>query len=288
MRFRAIEQWPKGRWHRVAKAAACPVFLAHKESQERAESLANQEHLDRLDSLAVPHWKFAKSSKPFASHARQVQQALEAHLALTELPDQTAPQAAQEKTAPQDKQANLEKEDNQDNPEKTETKEHQVIQRRLFQQHPEIKVKGETTARQDLLDQVASQDKMDHQARKVLRVHPATLEHQAKMALLATKAQQVPTDPRESQVFAPNTAPPTEVSSSKTAPRRLKHPTTASSIDSPKDHGIRTTPPLLFIRCLSISLDILCASKAAFISAFISTRTYTFRNFSFSKHAFAR
>jgi len=277
MLFRAIEQWPKGRWQPAAKAAACPVFLAHQESQERAESLANQEHLDRLASLAVHHWKFAKSSKPFASHARQVHQALEAHLALMEPLDQTDPQAAQEKTANQDNQVNLEKKDHQANLEKTETKEHQVIQRRLFQQHPEIKVKEETTARLDLPDKVANQDKMDHQARKVLRVHPATLEHQAKMALLATKARQVPTDPRESQVFAPNTAQPTEVSSSKTAPRRPKHPIIASSIDSPKDHGIRTTPPLLLSRRLSISLDILCTSKAAFISfilAFISTLTY--------------
>lgn len=275
MLFRAIEQWPKGRWQRDATAAACPVFLAPQESKERAESLANQEHLDRLDSLAAHHWKFAKSSNPFASHARQVQQALEAHLALTEPLDQTDPQVAQEKTANQDKQAKMEKKDNQDNPEKTETKEHQVTQRRQFQQHLETKVKEETTARLDLLDKVANQDKMDHPARKVLRVHPAMLEHQARMALLATKVQQAQMDPRESQVFAPNTAQPTEVSSSKMAPRRLKHPTTASSIDSPKDHGIRTTPPLLFIRRLSISLDILCASKAAFILAFISTRTYT-------------
>jgi len=215
--WHATEPWPRGR-RRVAKTAACPVFLVRQESQERTVNRVNLDHPAHQASLAAHRWRFADLSLlRHANRAHRVQLDLLVHQANQEHQDPTATLAIQARMAALDHPAHQDPTAQADHLARTERKDHPVPQPSQFHQLPVMP---------------AHQPKMDHQdppvnqvhlaqtalqAQLVPKAHPGLLDHQATMALQETKDHLVQMDPRESQVFAPNTAPPTAVSSSRMA-----------------------------------------------------------------------
>jgi len=212
--LRTTERSPKGRL--VAITAACPVFLAHQDDQERTENQANLAFLDHLAYLAALHWRFAqKSHRHHANHAHQVHQAQLVHLENPVHPDQTVPPAVQAKMAAMDHPAQLAP---------------TVPLAALVKMEKKDPLVPQLSVSQQLLVMLAPLEKMDHLAQLVKMVplaqmeapapqetkaHPVRLARPATTELLETKDHQVQMDPKENRVFAPNIAPPMAVFSSK-------------------------------------------------------------------------
>jgi len=224
---------PRGRLQ-DAKTVACPDFLDHQESQERTANPANQDHLAHLVSLVVHHWKFADPQHHRrANHAHLDHQALEAHLANPEHLDQTETQATPERMEEQAHPAHLDQTDHPAPQARMEKEDQLVIQPQQFQPRPEIKAQLAKMDHQDQPVKMAPQDPMADPAQLVPKDPLAQQAHLATMALPAKKDHQVPMDPKENQVFAPNIAPPMAVSSSRMEQDGKRHLRTTTSIHIP-------------------------------------------------------
>jgi hypothetical protein len=213
----ATEPWPRGR-RRVAKTAACPVFLVRQESQERTVNRVNLDHLAHQASLDAHRWRFADLSlRRHANRAHRVQLDLVVHQANQEHQAPTATLATQAKMAALDHPAHQDPTAQADHLARTERKEDPVPQPFQFHQLPVMPARQPKMDHQDPPVNQVHPAQTALQAQLVPKAHPALLDPQATMALQETKDHQVQMDPRESQVFAPNTAPPTAVSSSRMA-----------------------------------------------------------------------
>jgi hypothetical protein len=112
-----------------------------------------------------------------------------------------------------------------------EKKDPPVIQPQESRPRPAMQAQLAKTDHQDQPVKMALQDPTADPALPVPKDPLAPLDHPETMALPARKARQVPMDPKENQVFAPNIAPPMAVFSSRTeqdGKRRHLRPTTSS------------------------------------------------------------
>jgi len=163
-----------------------------------------------------------------------------------------------------EEQAHLDHPDLTDHPApqaKTERKDQPVIPPQQYQPRPVMQAQPAKMDHQDQPVKMAPQDPMADPAQLVPKDPLAPLDHQATMALQATKDHQVQMDPKENQVFAPNIAPPMVVSSSRME-QDGKHlrPTTSIHIPFGSFYDIGTH--LLWFNNFSPLIVILLASMS--------------------------
>jgi len=214
--LRTTERSPKGRL--VAITAACPVFLAHQESQEGTENQANLVFPVHPVFPVVPRWKFArKSHHRHADHAHRDHPDQPVHLENLAHPVQMATLAALAKmavtahpaqpdpTAPPAVQA------------KTEKKDQLATQPPPSHRHPEILAHLAKADHQVHPVKMVLQAQMADPVQQETKVPPVRLARPATTVLQETKDHQAQMVPKENRVFAPNIAPPMAVFSSKMA-----------------------------------------------------------------------
>lgn len=209
------EPSPRGRL--VATTAACLVFLVHQDAQERTANQANLVFPDHLAFLAAHHWRSArKCHHHHASHAHQDHPDHQVHLANPVHPDQMATQVPQAKMVETVLPAQPDPTDHPVNPERMEKKDHLVNPLLVSQLLPVMLDLLAKTAHLDHLVKMAPPDPMEDLDLLDRKAHPAQLDHPATMELPVIRDHLVQMDQRANRVSAPNIAPPTVVSSSKT------------------------------------------------------------------------
>jgi hypothetical protein len=212
--LRTTERSPKGRL--VATTAACPVFLAHQDDQERTENQANLAFLAHLAYLVALHWRFARKSRHHrANHAHLVHQARPVHLANLAHLVPTETQAAQERMAVTDHPVQLAPTDHPAALAKMEKKDPLVPQPKARHRPLAMLVPLAKMAHLVQLVKTAPLVPMEVPAQQEAKAHPVRLARPATTELLETKDHLVQMDPKENRVFAPNIAPPMAVFSSK-------------------------------------------------------------------------
>jgi len=208
------EPSPKGRL--VATTAACPVFLAHRDDQERTENQANPAFLVHLAYLVALHWRFARKSRHRrADHAHLVHQARPVHLANLAHLVPPGTQAAQERMAVTDHPVQLAPTDHPAALAKMEKKDPLVPQPKARHRPLAMLVPLAKMAHLVQLVKTAPLVPMEVPAQQETKAHPVRLARPATTELLETKDHLVQMDPKENRVFAPNIAPPMAVFSSK-------------------------------------------------------------------------
>jgi len=218
MRRPVIEQSPRGRCRRSARTAACLVHLDHPENRAETENPVDLARPDHLASLANHRRKSARSSRHHpASHVHLANLAnldLKAHLAIRDHLDHLATLA---KTA---NLAALDLKDHPDHPDHPAQTAHEANLANQLSALQLLPATPDQLAQTDLQDQLVIQERKETTvplATQAPRAHQDLLVQMARMEHLATKDHLDPTDQRESRVSAPNIAPWTAVSSSKTA-----------------------------------------------------------------------
>jgi hypothetical protein len=142
---------------------------------------------------------------------------------------------------------------------KMEKKDRQVIQPKESQPRPAMQAQQAKMEVPVQLVKTAPLAQMADPAPQDPKDHPAQQVHLATMALLEKKDHQVPMDPKENQVFAPNIAPPMAASSSKMEQDGKRHLGPTSAIHIPfYDFGTRllwfnNSYPLIVILLASMS-----------------------------------
>jgi len=208
------ERSPKGRL--VAITAACPVFLAHQDDQERTENQANLAFPEHLAYLAVLHWKFARKSHHHrADHAHQDHPVQPVHLANLVRPVQMATPAVQAKMAATAHPAQLAPTVPLAALAKMEKKDPLVLQLKEAHRPPVMLVPTEKLAHPVQLVKTVPLVQMAAPAPQETKVHPVRLARPVTTELQETKDHLVQMDPKENRVSAPNIAPPMAVFSSK-------------------------------------------------------------------------
>lgn len=185
---------------------------------------------DHLASLVALHWRSARSSHHHhAGHAHQDHPVPLAHLEMLATPDPTVNLAAQARMVPTAHPAQL------------DPTAHLAPQARMVTREPpaptplaahpplEMLVPLVRLAHPAHLVKTAPLAQMEAPAQLATRAHPDRLARPATTELLATRDHLAQMVQRENRVFAPNTAPPTVVSSSRTeqGDKRI-HPTRRS------------------------------------------------------------
>jgi hypothetical protein len=179
--------------------------------------------------------------------------------------DQTEIQATQAKMEEQAHLAHLDQTDHPVHLAKTEKKDQPVIQPQQFQPRPAMLAQLAKMDHPDQPVKTAPQDPMAAPAQPDPKDHLAQQARPATTALPAKKDHQVPMDPKENQVYAPNIAPPMAVSSSRMEQddkrhHRPKTKTKTSSSSSLPFYDIDPHHLLWFNNFSSPSIVILLAS----------------------------
>jgi len=200
-----------------ATTAACPVFLARQESLERTVNQANLVYPDHPVYPVVHRWRFALNNhRRHASHARRDHPDPLDHLANLAQPDPLDPLEAQARMAEMDHPAHLVHLDRLAHLAKTERRDHPAPRQQASQRPLETKDHPARTAHPVNPDLAERKAQMALLVLLATKAHPARLDHPATMVHQATKARLAQMEVRERRVFAPNIAPPTVVSSSRT------------------------------------------------------------------------
>jgi len=164
------------------------------------------------------HWKFArKCHHRRASLALRDHPDLLVHLASLAHPVPTAIQEALERMAETDRPAHLDPTDHPALQARTERRDHPATPRSAPHQHPASPDPLVRTVLPDHLVKMARPAPTEPRDQRATKARPDQLVRPATTALLATRDHPDRMAPRENRVFAPNIAPPTEASSSKTA-----------------------------------------------------------------------
>lgn len=209
------ERSPRGRLD--ATTAACLVFLDPQDGPERTAAQANLVCPDHLASLVALHWRSARSSHhPHAGHAHQDHPVPLAHLEMLATPDQTVNLEALARMVPTDHLAQPDPTAHLAPQARTERRDHRDPTLLAFQPPLEMLVNPEKLAHPAHLVKTALLAQMEAPAQLATRAHPDRLARPATTELLETRDHLAQMVQRENRVFAPNTAPPTVVSSSKT------------------------------------------------------------------------
>jgi hypothetical protein len=200
----------------VAKTAAYRVSQARQASQANLVNRVIQARQVHLDSQVVHHWKFANLLRNHrVNHARKESQENQDRMENQAAQARTVHQAIPAKMAALDHQAHQAPTARQVHQAKMEKQDHQARQPHQFQPRQETKARQAKTAHQVQQVKMELRVLMEAPAHKDLKVHQDLKDHQAMMALQVIKDHQVQMDPKESLVFARNTAQPMVASSSK-------------------------------------------------------------------------
>lgn len=220
------ERSPRGRLD--ATTAACLVSLVPQAAQERTADQANLVCPDHLASLAALHWRSAlKCPHHHAGHAHQDHPAHPVHLEMPAALVQMANLAALARMVATDHPAQLDPTAHLVAQERTETRELPAQLPNLFHPPPEMLEPLASKVHPVQLVKTEPQAQTEAPAQPETGDHPAQLVHPATTELLETRDHLAQMVQRENRVFAPSTAPPMVVSSSKMeqGDKRFLHPT---------------------------------------------------------------